>query len=364
MTIKSHLSAAQEAIRQFCAAMDSAGIAIKGDIVGDGVIHRYRPVGDKRGRNGWYVLHLDGIPAGAAGDYKRGIKIKWSAKGVTLLTRAEHQAFAAKARADRERRAESEAATQAKAALRANAIWNNAKPAPDNHPYLARKGVPSFGLRVSDWVKEWVDGDGEVHTKRVPNAVLVPLRDEGGVIWSLQAVLPTGKNALGRDKDFLPGGRKRGLYYDIGKPKDVGGVTTIILCEGYATAASIHVATGALVIVAFDAGNLVHVARIFRAKRPEARIVVAGDNDAWTETPIKNPGAMRATAAAEAVKGIVIIPRFKDVADKPTDFNDLARLEGLKEVKAQLVAAISGQPAAPSEAEQDQIRPITVFQGL
>ena len=344
--------------------MDSAGIAIKGAILGDGAIHRYRPVGDKRGRNGWYVLHLDGTPAGAAGDYKRGIKIKWSAKGVTLLTRAERQAFTAKTRADRERRAEAEAATQAKAALRANAIWNNAKPAPDDHPYLARKAVPSFGLRVSDWVKEWVDGDGEVHTKRVPNAVLVPICDKGGVIWSLQAILPTGKNALGRDKDFLPGGRKRGLYYVIGKPKDVGGVTTIIICEGYSTAAAIHVATGALVVVAFDAGNLVHVARIFRAKRPQARIVVAGDNDAWTQTPIKNPGATRAAAAAEAVKGIAIIPQFKDVADKPTDFNDLARLEGLEEVKAQLVAAISGQPAAPSEAEQDQIRPITVFQGL
>jgi putative DNA primase/helicase len=43
--------------------------------------------------------------------------------------------------------------------------------------------------------------------------------------------------------------------------------TALLLAEGYATA-SLHEATGHPVAVAFDAGNLVHVAKALRALYP------------------------------------------------------------------------------------------------
>ncbi len=351
---------AEEIARTFREAMEAEGIAFKGSLTADGLIHRVHITGHRTGsRNGWYVLHLDGIPAGAYGDYKRDLKAKWTMKGARPLTRAERAELAAKAKADRAQRDAEERARQAKAADRALVTWEAAAPATDDHPYLKRKGVPAFGLRCGEWVKEWVDGDtGEVHTKRVPNALLVPLHVGAKSIVSLQGIFVGDKNALGRNKDFLTDGRKLGCYFVIGAPKPNAktGILTIIICEGYATGASIHMATGALVIVAFDAGNLLPVAKLFRSRKPDARIVIAADNDAWTDRPVKNPGVFHATEAALAVAGIVAIPEFKSVESKPTDFNDLhmadgleRSAEGLAEVKRQLAAAMRGDVEARPE---------------
>ena len=55
-------------------------------IVADGQIHRYGP---KQAL--WYVLHLDGVPAGAFGDWRnQGEQRKWCAKGASEMTAAEH----------------------------------------------------------------------------------------------------------------------------------------------------------------------------------------------------------------------------------------------------------------------------------
>src|SRR5258708_6250867 len=48
------------------------------DILGDGSLHRFHIEGDRPGtRNGWYVLHLDGIPAGSFGSWKTGDTYTW-----------------------------------------------------------------------------------------------------------------------------------------------------------------------------------------------------------------------------------------------------------------------------------------------
>ena len=51
--------------------------------------------------------------------------------------------------------------------------------------------------------------------------------------------------------------QKSGLWHMLGQPE---GAAVVLVAEGYATAASLHEATGLPVAVAFDAGNLVHVA--------------------------------------------------------------------------------------------------------
>jgi hypothetical protein len=95
----------------------------------------------------------------------------------------------------------------------------------------------------------------------------------------------------------------------------------------------VHEATGGYVVTAFDAGNLQPVALRLRQEHPEARIIIAADNDAWTEG---NPGLTKAKSAAKACSGQVVFPRFTHDETQPTDFNDLFCLEGIEQVKTQL----------------------------
>ncbi|MDD2801875.1 MAG: hypothetical protein PHE96_10485, partial [Methylococcales bacterium] len=61
-------------------------------------------------------------------------------------------------------------------------------------------------------------------------------------------------------KRFLSGGQKKGCYFCLGYRTD-----KILICEGFATAASLFESTGLLTVVAFDAGNLKEVAINIRA---------------------------------------------------------------------------------------------------
>jgi len=332
----------------FRKAMDDAGLVFKGKIVADGRIQRVHIEGQSKGtRNGWYVLHLDGVPAGAFGCKKTlgDQSVRWSAKGMKPLSRSERQAYMAKIKEDKERRAAEEAARHERAERKAQHILATSRE-PDGHPYLARKRVKAYaGVRVVDWPREWVDRDGEVHTESVKNTLVVPILAAKGRVVSLQAIFPDKNNVYGRDKHFLDGGQKQGCYFLIGAPTDLDGKTTLVFCEGYATGASIHEATGLAVVVCFDAYNLVEVAKRFRAARPDLRQVIAADNDRWTKTPIANPGVSKASEAANACAGVLIVPEFQSLDGQPTDFNDLAVAQGLDEVCAQVFNAIL--PPAP-----------------
>jgi putative DNA primase/helicase len=117
-----------------------------------------------------------------------------------------------------------------------------------------------------------------------------------------------------------------GHFHLIGKPAG-----RLYLCEGYATGATIHEATGAAVAVAFHAGNLKAVALVLREAHPGVELVVCADDDRHTEG---NPGVAHARAAAAG--GLLAVPRFRSPGPGDTDFNDLARSEGLAAVRSQL----------------------------
>lgn len=139
--------------------------------------------------------------------------------------------------------------------------------------------------------------------------------DQTGVIRSLQGIFAETHLELERDKDFLPGGGLAGLFWWIGAKTE-----TVLLAEGFATAATLHEETGNRVYVAFTANNLLAVGRIVREKLPDAEIVFASDND---QTP-GNSGLTKATEAAQAVGGSVAVPPIYG------DFNDYAiYLKGL-----------------------------------
>ena len=174
-----------------------------------------------------------------------------------------HHVLLMLARADRE--AETKAKRD-KARRKANAIWNSAKPAPDDHPYLQRKGVPSFGLRVGTWPKWREVRPGEWREERIPNALLLPMRSPSGTLHSLQAIYAEKLEDL--EKCFLTNGEKLGKLHLIGELTER---LPLCVAEGYATAATVYLATNWPVAVAFDAGSLEPVARALRDAHPGAR---------------------------------------------------------------------------------------------
>jgi putative DNA primase/helicase len=265
-----------------------------GDIVADGVLHRFQIGGDKSGsKNGWAVLHAD---HGAGGSWKSGASCSWSAKSAARMTRAEKDAFhaamrLAKVAAQREREAEHQAAAE-----RAEMLWSKARPASLDHPYLARKRIQPGDARQA----------GDLLVLKIENA--------DGNTRSLQYIGPDGS------KRMLSDGAKKGHFIIVSGALPAA---IVVIGEGFATCATVATQfPGAAVLAAIDAGNLEPVAVAMRAKFPAAEIVVCADDDRLTAG---NPGMTKARAAAAAVHGKLVRPVWPDGAPESlTDFNDLA----------------------------------------
>ncbi|GHU34833.1 hypothetical protein AGMMS50256_29050 [Betaproteobacteria bacterium] len=307
-------------VEQFRAALADRGI-VPPEIIADGVLHRCDVEGKRGKGDAAYVLHLDGIPAGGFESWRDGLGWQnWRADIGRKLTPDEEATHKAITEAARREREADDAKRKSEAREACEHTWNKAKPASKDHPYLVKKGVESYGLKVT--------GNGQL---------LIPMRDTEGTPHSLQFIGPDGT------KRFKTGGRKQGCYFAIGKP---GGV--LCICEGYATGASILQATGHAVAIAFDAGNLLPVAKALRAKLPDVKIIVCADDDWRTEG---NPGLTKAREAARGVRGLLAVPVFgADRADKDTDFNDMAARAGQEAVSV-CIAASQALNTVSSDAE-------------
>jgi len=97
-------------------------------------------------------------------------------------------------------------------------------------------------------------------------------------------------------------------------------------------------------IVAISSNNMEKVAKEITNKYPNKKLIIAGDNDIANELKGKeNIGKLKAQATAIAVKGELVLPAFTkdEIAQGASDWNDLAKLRGLKEVKKQLDIALN-----------------------
>ncbi len=195
----------------------------------------------------------------------------------------------------------------AKARYEAQRILANAKPAPANHPYLIDKGIQPHGILI--------DAAGRL---------VIGLRDIGGIIHTVQRIDGHG------NKRFLTGGAKADHFTVIGEWTE--GTSHLLVCEGWATGASIHEATGEPVVVAFDAGNLIRVTRVLRRRYPNLELTIVADNDAKPERN-DNPGVAAATEAARDNDARLALSDFAG------DANDLVRAEGLEALRAVIAAA-------------------------
>jgi len=138
-----------------------------------------------------------------------------------------------------------------------------------------------------------------LHIKR--GDLVIPLIDVDRKVWNVQII-----NASGT-KLFLKHGRKSGCFHFIG---DVSNVEQVAVCEGYATGATIHMATSWPCAVALDAGNLKSVATQLKRLLPEKQFILCADDDSDTKG---NPGITKANEAAAAVAGLVAVPDFTAV---------------------------------------------------
>lgn len=307
------------AVDQFQSAIAATGLAVPEVIHADGELHRYSTNGRRGDKSGWFVLHDDGdIAAGAFGCWRTGMQQTWCSKDVNTFTPSQRSAHQQRMQAIAQQREADKAQRQQEAAATAAKRWEDAVAAAAEHPYLVRKGIQPCGIKA----------EGE--------ALLVPLRDVSTTLHSLQAIGSEG------DKRFQPGGRIKGCYFAIGKPKG-----TLVVCEGAATGVSIHEATGHAVACAMNAGNLLEVAQALHQKYPKLRLILAADDDALTDG---NPGITKAREAAKAVGAYFTKPDFgADRKEAETDFNDLHQWAGLAAVKACIEAAapVAQEPVFP-----------------
>ncbi|HGU4374752.1 TPA: LPD7 domain-containing protein, partial [Escherichia coli] len=101
----------------------------------------------------------------------------------------------------------------------------------------------------------------------------------------------------------------------------------LLFAEGYATAASLHEATGLPVLMTIDADNMINVAKNARKIWTDSPFVFCADNDHQRKI---NKGVSSAKKAAASTHGEVIIPAFTEAekAQGLTDFNDLDASRG------------------------------------
>ncbi len=267
---------------QFLEAMQATGIHYTGDIIADGKLHRFHIEGHKQGsKNGAYTLHLDDCPAGWFMDYKTGFSQTWRSGNVSsIFYGLTQQIKEAKQQRESEIRQK-----HAEAAKKANYIWSQSKPIArrENHKYLITKQIQQHNARI------------------YRESLLIPIHNESDQMVNLQFITPEG------GKRFLRGARKRGCFHIIGVLSE-----KILICEGFATGASLYEDSAQRVVVAFDAGNLLPVAMNIRELSPSTEIIICGDND------LSGIGQSKAKEAALAIGGKVLIPPVPG-----QDWNDL-----------------------------------------
>lgn len=219
-------------------ALRSIGLSFT-SLIMDGELHRCSTVAKPRKENGWYIIYENGAAA-CYGNWEDGDSSHvWRGDGVDADTYKRIREKVDSLKTMRE-------AEQLKLADTALEFYEQASRT-GYSDYLTRKNIQSHGLRF----------DG--------NTLIMPLQDSTGKVWSYQKIYGNG------DKYFLQGGRVRGCYYIIGVPKD-----KVIVCEGFATGATIYEETDIPVIVALNAGNLKAVCDSL----PFRDITIAADNDA------------------------------------------------------------------------------------
>lgn len=311
----------------FLSVLDSHGFKVP-RVLQIGKLDRIDGPEDRRGKkSGWYIyneiedMQSEGLTIGVAsfGDWKVGISEGWTSRSEHRMSGKERAEYQEKRDLMRVMHEEETKKKQSEAAEVAYEAWVNAKDAEENHEYLENKGVkPYKGVKTNK--------DGRLV---IPIAV-------NGEVTSLQFIDKDGS------KRFLTGGRIKGGWFALDGDSDV-----VYIAEGYSTGASIAEATGKTVYICFNAGNLYEVSSYVKNNYPEARTIIAGDDDVGSAG---NVGRTKAEQAADGLGLEVIFP------DGYNDFNDMHKDAGIKALK-KFLSANKKEPykKKKKKAEEDEI---------
>lgn len=361
-------------INQFIEAMTADGCepSKSQKLIPDDEIHPYSINGDKSGKmSGSYLLNVldDGFTYGFYRNHREGITHNYHSLSTSKkLSKEEREEMDEKIKVYKRKQTLQRNREALKVSKEANKILNESDDAIDDHPYLLRKKV-----------KTW---DGIKENK---GNLLIPMMSIENTVWSYQRITPDG------DKWFLSGSKKQGCFFPLVldfEPKNV-----IIICEGLSTGLSLREVLDLPVYVAFDAGNLLPVAKAVRGKHPDSKILIASDCDYWTfkagccpdgidkseilgndlrwdtwrdSDLLRNIGNEKAAEAVVAIGGDLIIPPITpNDKTKRTDFNDVKNTDGGECILNVFAPFIDSKVAGgKSPADIGDVRPTSDHQNL
>ena len=312
---------------EFLNRIKSAGV-LENNVIADGQKHRIAVDGDKgKEQSGFYVLHADGVANGYFMNNRTGEEIKWSSKehsnSMTPEEKAEMKALYQARKAEREQ--EDKILTE-KAEKAIYAKFMN-KEAINEHTYLSNKMIePTNNIYAGQ-----------------DSTITIPLFNIDGRLKSAQYIDENG------EKRFAKNTNKVGAFHIVdGSVSDLKSVKSVVIAEGYATAASINEALNnkdVKVIAAMSANNLDHTVKAVTEKYPNINVIIAADNDLTNK--VGNIGLNAANAVQNKYENVtVVVPKIngKEISG---DFNDiiskngLSRDEALKNIQKSLQTALN-----------------------
>lgn len=273
---------------EFRKEMDAMGFDPNAKVICDGKWHNVMVKSLKKSNAaGSYWLNMnggtDGSPVGLLYNHHTGQTLPWKFDG-PVLTPEQRAHVLAQARAREALALLETKKTQDIAAIHASEIWSAAIP-PDDHDYIAKKGISGEGLRMVQGAvllnyDEFKSETGGSIIRANDWYLVVPMANAAGELRAVQAI-----NGDGSVKSFMRGAQKKGTMLVLGANsfddlRNQPGLTELSYAEGVATGATFRDATGVPVVICFDAGNLETVATETIPHLPETALsVLAVDND-------------------------------------------------------------------------------------
>lgn len=309
---------------EFLNSIKSAGV-LENTVIADGQKHRIAVDGDKgKEQSGFYVLHSDGVANGYFMNNRTGEEIKWSSKehSMTPEEKAEMKALYNAKKAEREQ-ADKMLTEKAEKAIYAK-FMN--KETVSEHTYLSNKMIePTSNIYAGQ-----------------DSTITIPLFNIDGRLKSAQYIDENG------EKRFAKNTNKVGAFHIVdGSVSDLKYAKSVVIAEGYATAASINEALNnkdVKVIAAMSANNIEHTVKAITDKYPDMNIVIAADNDLTNK--VGNIGLNAANAVQNKYENVTVaVPKIngKEISG---DFNDilskngLSKDEALKNIQKSMQAAL------------------------
>ncbi|MDE9519648.1 toprim domain-containing protein [Xenorhabdus bovienii] len=198
--------------------------------------------------------------------------------------------------------------------------------------------VKPIAERITTMLATAITGESQYLVKKglqCPNqrllkdgSLLLVVQTLDGTITGGQTIKPNG------EKRLVSGTQKKGSFIPV---SEITGIPdTIIITEGYATALTVSQLHDGVVLAAIDESNLSTISERVRTQWPDAKIIIAADND-WHEPEErdkngrlkKNVGKIAAEKTAKAINGWVTLPptAFK------ADWDDYRQRHGIEAAK-------------------------------